>query len=456
MSVGDGRVRWHGAGVWGARCAVGLAAVVGAVLAVSAAASASGGSVTFDGSPGTGPSPLILGPYSTQAFTPSGTNGQVVTSAAGPTGAIAFPSAYFESLPYADGTTGFLAFPPGGSVTSFHVMITLPAATGAFYLYAGWDCPACSGDPGAVSITAAVQDGTSSGPMAITGQGATYARYFGFYAGCGSALSSVTLTLSGTGYAPFMTLGAFGIAPVSANTSCGTTSTSTSTSSTTETTTTSTRTSTSPPFTPTLQWVQHVKQLAATERAKYADDVKLWDEEWKLNNCPYGNRTATHSVTLGTCYQILYLRDQAKSLEAEADAYVRDPPDANFTKIPQPRPVPTKAIPGRQFKPANELIHDLAKIAALEAVLGVCKDRETGALQAGDSAAVNLQQSGIVKYARDAIALTTAIGKLARAALKPLASLGPTNTQALSDLLAANSNVAAAMKILTTTPLHRA
>jgi hypothetical protein len=188
-----------------------LVVAVAGVLLASVVAGASG-TITFSNGPGTGAAPSTLGPYTMQAFAPTG------TSVSGPTGAITLPPADFQDESYASGTTGYLDITP----LENPVTITLPAGTGAFYLYAGWNCPACSSYPSGVSITAAAQDGTSSGPVPIASAGGTAAEYFGFYAACGSTLSTVTLTIKGS-FAPFITVGAFGIAPASANTSCSST-----------------------------------------------------------------------------------------------------------------------------------------------------------------------------------------------------------------------------------------
>jgi hypothetical protein len=142
-----------------------------------------------------------------QPFNPLG-SGATVSSVIGPTGAVGVsPSMYDASGSYsANGTSNYLV--SNGSVSA--ETFTMPAGTGAFYVYGGWECNCGGGGaPTSISITATAQDGTSSGPVMVN-IGAP--EYFGFYAACGSALQTIKLSVTGQPWT--LTAGAFGIAPV--------------------------------------------------------------------------------------------------------------------------------------------------------------------------------------------------------------------------------------------------
>lgn len=167
--------------------------------------------ITFDGAPGTGAPPATLGQYTMKPFAADTTAvGTLETTINGPTGPIYFDNALSHEL-VADGWetwsndyTGSVyedstELPDG----DFEVTVTLPPHTGAFYAYAEPDLF----EDFAMSATA--QDGTTSGPLTVYGDAG--AQYFGFYANCGHALTSVTYTDSGGDDA--MAVGEFGIAP---------------------------------------------------------------------------------------------------------------------------------------------------------------------------------------------------------------------------------------------------
>jgi hypothetical protein len=141
-----------------------------------------------------------------QPFNPLG-SGTTVSSVTGPTGAVGVsPSMYDASGAYPkNGTSNYLV--ANGLVQS--VTLTMPPGTGAFYVYAGWECNCGGGSPPtSESITATAQDGTSGGPVSVA-LGAP--SYFGMYAACGSSLQTVKLSFTGQQWT--MILGAFGIAP---------------------------------------------------------------------------------------------------------------------------------------------------------------------------------------------------------------------------------------------------
>jgi hypothetical protein len=160
--------------------------------------------ITFDGSPGTGPPPATLGPYTMTAFGPDGrSDGATVADVPDPAGTIGFSPSLTHThvgvgwATWSHGYSGDVYFTGGTQIT-----ITLPAGTKAFYFYAEPNQFAV------ISVQATAQDGTTSGPIPVQGQAG--AQYFGFY-GTGSAtLASITVTTADpTGFA----VGEFGINP---------------------------------------------------------------------------------------------------------------------------------------------------------------------------------------------------------------------------------------------------
>jgi hypothetical protein len=166
--------------------------------------------ITFDGSPGTGAPPSTLGPYTMTPFglDPQPLNtGPVVTSVDDPAGTIGFSPALNHSrvgngwATWSHGYTGDVYW----TGTSSTITITLPSGTTAFYLYA---------EPNTRSpfnVTATAQDGTTSNPILVDGNGG--ARYFGFYGTGGATLASITITTDDT---TGLGVGEFGISPSAA------------------------------------------------------------------------------------------------------------------------------------------------------------------------------------------------------------------------------------------------
>lgn len=194
-----------------------LAATVVALL-LTVGGSSAYATIVFTKGPETGAAPPKLGPYTMQPFTLSGASNSERSEVPGPTGTVMLsPEMDFVEFGFANGTTGWMFGPAADT-------LTLPANTGAFYLYAGWGCTDCGGGPGGgpgtVSVTAVAQDGTSSGALAVPERPS--GEYFGFYAECGSSLKSVALTVTGTKFTPPLAIGAFAIAPTSANSNCPT------------------------------------------------------------------------------------------------------------------------------------------------------------------------------------------------------------------------------------------
>ncbi len=157
--------------------------------------------IVFDGTPGTGPPPSTLGPYAMTAFgvdpQPScSTEGSFVTSVEDPAGTITFDEALEHATvtnpetetgcwqTWSNGYTGDVYRTDTASDPN-QVTITLPSGTNAFYLY---------GEPNALSpftMTATSQDGTTSGPVTVDGNGG--AQYFGFYGTGGATIASITV-----------------------------------------------------------------------------------------------------------------------------------------------------------------------------------------------------------------------------------------------------------------------
>ena len=162
--------------------------------------------IAFDGSPGTGPPPATLGPYTMTAFGPDPqpvNQGPVVTSVNDPAGTVSFSPPLTHSTvgngwtTWSHGYTGDVYWTTGSTIT-----MTLPAGTRAFYFYA---------EPNTFDVfevTATAQDGTTSGPIQV--QGNSGATYFGFYSTGTPNIESITVTTTDT---TGLAVGEFGIAP---------------------------------------------------------------------------------------------------------------------------------------------------------------------------------------------------------------------------------------------------
>jgi hypothetical protein len=166
--------------------------------------------ITFDGSPGTGPPPATLGPYT---MTPFGSDGrplgeQVSGVSDDAAGTIGFdPSLTHTRVgvgwsTWSHGYTGDVYYiSPGSQIT-----IMLPAGTKAFYFYAEPNVRSV------FSVEATAQDGTTSGPVSVNGNAG--AKYFGFYGTGAATLESITVTTSAD--ADGLAVGEFGINPSAA------------------------------------------------------------------------------------------------------------------------------------------------------------------------------------------------------------------------------------------------
>jgi len=171
--------------------------------------------ITFDGSPGTAAPPSTLGTYNMTAFGPDPQPncfeaGSIVTSVSDPAGTIGFTPAlrhdHQTTAPgggcwatWSHGYTGDV-YDTASAVDPTTATINLPSGTNAFYFYA---------EPNqrvVLTITATAQNGTTSGPVSVDGDGG--AKYFGFYGTGGVTVASITVTTSDTlGFA----VGEFGI-----------------------------------------------------------------------------------------------------------------------------------------------------------------------------------------------------------------------------------------------------
>jgi hypothetical protein len=167
--------------------------------------------IVFDGSPRTNVPPSTLGPYNMTKF---GTDpqpvctdsGSSVTGVTDPAGTISFDEALSHDhvggcwATWSNGYTGDVYDTSHGAADATQVTITLPVGTNAFYFYA---------EPqqfAVLHITATAQDGTTSGPLEVNGEGG--AQYFGFYGTGGDTVASITVTTDDpTGFA----VGEFGI-----------------------------------------------------------------------------------------------------------------------------------------------------------------------------------------------------------------------------------------------------
>jgi hypothetical protein len=165
----------------------------------------------FDGSPGTGAPPPTLGGYEMQRF-PKDTSavGTEESAIDGPTGLVEFgsPLTHYRIKEgwntWSNGYHGDVYVDSdrleGGG---FEITLSLPASTGAFYLYAEPD------EYANFAITATGQDGTTSGPVDVLGEYG--ARYFGFYAACGNAVKTIQIVEAAGDEG--LSIGEFGIAP---------------------------------------------------------------------------------------------------------------------------------------------------------------------------------------------------------------------------------------------------
>jgi hypothetical protein len=172
----------------------------GAVAAPTAPAAP--GSIVFSDAPGTSAPPATLGPYNMTAFGPdSQPTDTDVSSVAAPTGTLGFSPSLTHCLigdcwaTWSHGYTGDVYYD-----SSTTVALTLPASAQAFYFYAE------PNEFSNFSIDATNSDGTTSGPIQVSGDSG--AEYFGFYSTGSAALTSITVTTADPdGFA----IGEFGI-----------------------------------------------------------------------------------------------------------------------------------------------------------------------------------------------------------------------------------------------------
>jgi hypothetical protein len=176
--------------------------------------------ITYNGSPGTGAPPSTLGPY---AMTPFGDDARAeftpVEFVPAPGGGnITFSSPLeLREVPsswstWSNGYTGDVYFHQSADPLT----INLPDGTYAFYFYAE------SNAFEELEFVATANDGTSSGPVLINGNGG--AKYFGFYSTSPSnPLTSITISCEACGTGGFA-IGEFGINQDGSTTSAASTS----------------------------------------------------------------------------------------------------------------------------------------------------------------------------------------------------------------------------------------
>jgi hypothetical protein len=149
--------------------------------------------IVYDGSPGTNAPPSALGTCTMTAFgvdnRPTSTNVTYVTAPGGGDVTFSVPLEHLKVgsgwATWSHGYTGDVYWIPNSS----QVTLTLPANTYAFSFYGEPDNHAI------FVVTATANDGTTSGPVSVDGDGG--AQYFGFYSTSSSApLVSVTVSTS--------------------------------------------------------------------------------------------------------------------------------------------------------------------------------------------------------------------------------------------------------------------
>ncbi len=190
-----------------------LTLVVGIVAALCsvgfASGPAAGAAVTFVNG-GTAAPAATLGPFTMTPFgvdaTPDNTD---VTSVVDPAGTLTFNQPVSKRTvgsgwsTWSHGYTGSVYFNNGADEgDTNNLTIGLPAGTSAFYFYAepnDFDPP--------WNVTATAQDGTTSGPISVSGSGG--ATYFGFYGNPANPLVSISINAEAgaSGFA----VGEFGI-----------------------------------------------------------------------------------------------------------------------------------------------------------------------------------------------------------------------------------------------------
>jgi hypothetical protein len=159
------------------------------------------GEIVFDGSPGTGPPPSALGPYSMTEYGLDPQDEGPVDGVDDSAGDLDFDDPLFHTrvgvgwATWSHGYDGDVYYTDESSTAS----VELPDDTKAFYLYA---------EPNPFEefdIEATADDGTSSGPVSVQGEGG--ARYFGFFATGDKTLSEITVSSD-----EVLAIGEFGIA----------------------------------------------------------------------------------------------------------------------------------------------------------------------------------------------------------------------------------------------------
>jgi len=199
--------------IWTVAAAALAMSVGGGAVVASAPASATG-PIVFDGSPGSGPPPATLGPYSMTPFPADPqANLALVTAVAAPGGgSVTFDATVQHRIVgtswggWSHGYTGDVYCTTTSACASAvadqnNRVLTLPPNTVAFYFYAAPDHGVTA------NITATAQDGTTSGPISVS---IPTAQYFGFYGTPNDPITTISISMAAPGTG--MGIGEFGIA----------------------------------------------------------------------------------------------------------------------------------------------------------------------------------------------------------------------------------------------------
>jgi hypothetical protein len=189
-----------------------LTAVAGTLAGLSAGVAHASPGIVVDTSPGTAAPPGTLGPYTMTSFAadPQAAGGTFVSSVAAPTGgSVGFNPSLAHYLigsvwaTWSHGYTGDVYADTSGGTST---VLTMPANTGAFYLYVE------PNEFATFTIEATAQDGTTT---SVGVNGNAGAQYFGFYGTGGDEI--VTITVEAPAQANGYAVGEFGIATVVSN-----------------------------------------------------------------------------------------------------------------------------------------------------------------------------------------------------------------------------------------------
>jgi Bacterial Ig-like domain len=189
-----------------------LAALVAGMLYLGVSAMPAMAASVVDTSPGTAAPPTTLGPYTMTPFAAdSRPLFQGVSDVPAPDGGTLQFDRSLDHYRIGNGWATWSHGYTGDVYSNFltaspardQVVMTLPENTKAFYFYAEPNLRSCT-----CNVTATASDGTTSGPIPVSGESG--AQYFGFYTTDGSSLS--TIRVDAEAGALGFAIGEFGIA----------------------------------------------------------------------------------------------------------------------------------------------------------------------------------------------------------------------------------------------------